>query len=88
MKEDPESSRFFFLGPVPDGMKEARWEERKTGENGRILDSLRARSLALRGAARRGELGEDARGNSRFVQEPVDVPTRRQARIDPPIAVF
>lgn len=63
---------------------------REREEDGRILDSHRVRSLvrSARNGARRGELGEDARGNSRFVQEPVDVPTRRQARIDPPIALF
>ena len=46
-----------------------------------------------RGGERRQEKRQDTRfpsrwvmlGASRFVQEPVDVPTRRQTRIDPPI---
>lgn len=70
--KNPNSSRFFFLlGPV-SRCKTRRGEERGGGQEKRQDTRFPSRRVML--------------GASRFVQEPVDVPTRRQTRIDPPIA--
>lgn len=70
--KNPNSSRFFFLlGPV-SRCETRRGEERGGGQEKRQDTRFPSRRVIL--------------GASRFVQEPVDVPTRRQTRIDPPIA--
>lgn len=77
--KNPNSSRFFFFFFF--------LLLRRTGIEARTREG-RAEGR------RRQEKRQDTRfpsrwvmlGASRFVQEPVDVPTRRQTRIDPPIA--
>lgn len=60
-------------GNEEGGKKDRKGREGKTGE--------KTAGYSIPSARRGAECWQrdDARGNSRFVQEPVDVPTRRQA---------
>lgn len=69
-------------GREHEGARGTRKEGRKIERGGKGRKDGRKRQdtrFPRRGAVRSGWQRDDARGNSRFVQEPVDVPTRRQA---------